>query len=296
MKMLSTLFALATVAVPASALAQNDFSTVEIKAQELAPGVAVLFGAGGNIGVSYGDDGTVLIDDQFAPLTGKIQSAVASLGAQPVKFLINTHWHFDHSGGNENLGKAGAIIMAHDNVRVRMAAGATVAGNVVPPAAKVALPVITYAEGLKLHLNGEEVRVIHMPAGHTDGDSIIHWTKSNVIHMGDLFMLQISFPFVDVGSGGDVRGFVAAADKVLAIANDQTKIIPGHGAIATKADLQNHRNMIATVIAKVEAAIKAGKTLDQIKASRPADGFGVKADGFISADSFVETVYAQLKG
>ncbi|MFN0046730.1 MAG: MBL fold metallo-hydrolase [Sphingorhabdus sp.] len=296
MKMLSTLFALATVAVPASALAQNDFSTVEIKAQELAPGVAVLFGAGGNIGVSYGEDGTVLIDDQFAPLTGKIQSAVASLGAQPVKFLINTHWHFDHSGGNENLGKAGAIIMAHDNVRVRMAAGATVAGNVVPPAAKVALPVITYAEGLKLHLNGEEVRVIHMPAGHTDGDSIIHWTKSNVIHMGDLFMLQISFPFVDVGSGGDVRGFVAAADKVLAIANDQTKIIPGHGAIATKADLQNHRNMIATVIAKVEAAIKAGKTLDQIKASRPADGFGVKADGFISADSFVETVYAQLKG
>ena len=296
MKMLSTLFALATVAVPASALAQNDFSTVEIKAQELAPGVAVLFGAGGNIGVSYGEDGTVLIDDQFAPLTGKIQSAVASLGAQPVKFLINTHWHFDHSGGNENLGKAGAIIMAHDNVRVRMAAGATVAGNVVPPAAKVALPVITYAEGLKLHLNGEEVRVIHMPAGHTDGDSIIHWTKSNVIHMGDLFMLQISFPFVDVGSGGDVRGFVAAADKVLAIANDQTKIIPGHGAIATKADLQNHRNMIATVIAKVEAAIKAGKTLDQIKASRPADGFGVKADGFITADSFVETVYAQLKG
>ena len=296
MKMLSTLFALATVAVPASALAQNDFSTVEIKAQELAPGVAVLFGAGGNIGVSYGEDGTVLIDDQFAPLTGKIQSAVASLGAQPVKFLINTHWHFDHSGGNENLGKAGVTIMAHDNVRVRMAAGATVAGNVVPPAAKVALPVITYAEGLKLHLNGEEVRVIHMPAGHTDGDSIIHWTKSNVIHMGDLFMLQISFPFVDVGSGGDVRGFVAAADKALAIANDQTKIIPGHGAIATKADLQNHRNMIATVIAKVEAAIKAGKTLDQIKASRPADGFGVKADGFISADSFVETVYAQLKG
>ena len=296
MKMLSSFIAFAMAAIPASALAQDDFGKVEIKSQQLAPGVAVLFGAGGNIGVSYGEDGTVLIDDQFAPLTGKIQSAVASLGAQPVKFLINTHWHFDHSGGNENLGKAGAIIMAHDNVRVRMAAGATVAGNVVPPAAKVALPVITYAEGLKLHLNGEEVRVIHMPAGHTDGDSIIHWTKSNVIHMGDLFMLQISFPFVDVGSGGDVRGFVAAADKVLAIANDQTKIIPGHGAIATKADLQNHRNMIATVIAKVEAAIKAGKALDQIKASRPADGFGVKADGFISADSFVETVYAQLKG
>lgn len=284
-----------SLSLTAPAVAQQDMSKVEIKTQQLAPGVAVLFGAGGNIGVSYGEDGTVLIDDQFAPLTGKIQKAVSDLGATPVKFLINTHWHFDHSGGNENLGKAGAIIMAHDNVRVRMTAGATVAGNAVPPAAKAALPVITYADGLKLHLNGEEVRVIHMSAGHTDGDSIVHWTTSNVIHMGDLFMFGVSFPFVDVGSGGDVRGFVAAADKALAIANDQTKIIPGHGPVATKADLQNHRNMVAGVIAKVEEGIKAGKTLDQIKASRPADGYGVKADGFITADRFVETVYNILK-
>jgi cyclase len=279
----------------AAPVAAQDMSKVEIKAQQLAPGVAVLFGAGGNIGVSYGEDGTILVDDQFAPLTPKIQTAVAGLGATPVKFLINTHWHFDHSGGNENLGKAGAIIMAHDNVRIRMATGATVAGNVVPPAAKAALPLITYADGVKLHLNGEEVRVIHVEPAHTDGDSIIHWTKSNVIHMGDTFMLQISFPFVDVGSGGNVRGFVAAADKVLAIADDQTKIIPGHGAVATKADLQNHRNMIATVIAKVEAGITAGKTLEQIKASKPGDGFGVKADGFISQDAFVTTVYNQVK-
>jgi glyoxylase-like metal-dependent hydrolase (beta-lactamase superfamily II) len=292
MKFKSSLLALSLLAAPAVA---QDFSKVEIKTEKLAPSVAVLFGAGGNIGVSYGEDGTVLIDDQFAPLTPKIQAAVAALGAQPVKFLVNTHWHFDHSGGNENLGKAGAIIMAHDNVRVRMAAGATVAGNAVPPAAKAALPVVTYADGLKLHLNGEEVRVVHVPAAHTDGDSFIHWTKSNVIHMGDLFMLQVSFPFVDAGSGGNVRGFVTAADRVLAIADDQTKIIPGHGAIATKADLQNHRNMIATVIAKVEAGIKAGKTLDEIKASKPADGFGIKPDGFISADTFVATVYSQVK-
>ena len=221
---------------------------------------------------------------------------MAALGATPVKFLVNTHWHGDHSGGNENLGKTGAIIMAHDNVRVRLAAGGTIAGNAVPPAAKAALPVITYAEGLKLHLNGEEVRVISVAPAHTDGDSFIYWTKSNVIHMGDLFMLQISFPFVDRDSGGDVRGFVAAADKVLAIADDQTKIIPGHGAMATKADLQNHRNMIATVIAKVEAGIKAGQTLGQIKASNPTDGFGVNPKGFISADAFVETVYNNLKG
>lgn len=290
-----TALALSLCLVPLPAVAQQDMSKVEIKPQQLAPGVAVLFGAGGNIGVSYGDDGTILIDDQFAPLTGKIQKAVADLGATPVKFLINTHWHFDHSGGNENLGKAGAVIMAHDNVRVRMASGATVAGNVTPPAAKVALPVITYSDGIKLHLNGEEVRVIHMPAGHTDGDSIIHWTKSNVIHMGDLFFFGITFPFVDGRSGGNVRGIVAAADKVLAIADDNTKIIPGHGAVANKADLQKYRDMVAQIISKVEIGIKEGKTLDQIKASHPADGYGVKADGFITADRFVETVYDMVK-
>lgn len=283
---------LASAALIASGpvLAQ-DMSKVEIKTEQVAPGVAVLFGAGGNIGVSYGEDGTILIDDQFAPLTEKIQTAVSTLGAQPVKFLVNTHWHYDHTGGNENLGKANAVIMAHDNVRVRMAAGQ---GN-QKPAAKIALPVVTYADGLKLHLNGEEVRVIHMPAGHTDGDSIVHWTKSNVIHMGDLFFLRMSFPFVDASSGGNVRGVIAAADKVLAMADAQTKIIPGHGPVATKADLQQYRDMVAEIVSRVEAGIKAGKTLEQIKAQRPADGFGVKTDGFITADRFVETVYEMVK-
>jgi cyclase len=178
---------------------------------------------------------------------------------------------------------------------VRLASDQKTQFGEVKASPKVALPVITYADGLKLHLNGEEIRVISVAPAHTDGDSFIHWSKSNVIHMGDLFMLQVSFPFVDRDSGGDVRGFVAAADTVLAIANDQTKIIPGHGAMATKADLQNHRNMIATVIAKVEAGIKAGQTLEQIKASNPTDGFGVNPKGFSSADRFVETVYNNLK-
>ena len=279
----------------APAFAQQDFSKVEIKPQVLAPGVAVLFGAGGNIGVSYGEDGTILVDDQFAPLTPKIQAAVAALGATPVKFLVNTHWHGDHSGGNENLGKAGAVIMAHDNVRVRMASDQKTPFGEVKASAKAALPVITYADGLKLHLNGEEVRVIHMPVGHTDGDSIIHWTKSNVIHMGDLFFFGMSYPFVDGSSGGNVRGLVVAADKVLEIADDNTKIIPGHGAVATKADLVKYREMVASIIVKVETAAKAGKTLDEIKAMRPADGYGVKADGFITADRFVETVYNMVK-
>lgn len=292
----SFLFGLSLVAMTAApAAAQTDFDKVEIKPQQLAPGVAVLFGAGGNIGVSYGPDGTVLIDDQFAPLTAKIQKAVADLGAAPVKYLINTHWHGDHSGGNENFGNAGAMIMAHDNVRVRMASEQDRGGKKTPASPKIALPVITYDGGLTLHLNGEDVRAVHVKPGHTDGDSIIYWTKSNVIHMGDLFFYQMSFPFVDASSGGNIRGVLAAADKALAIADDSTKIIPGHGAVATKADLQKYRDMVAAVITKVEAGIKSGQTLDQIKASRPADGFGVKADGFITADAFVETVYSMVK-
>lgn len=282
-----------TLAAPGHA--QQDFSKVEVKAENLAPGVSVLFGAGGNIGVSHGEDGTVLIDDQFAPLTPKIQAAVAALGASPVKFLINTHWHGDHSGGNENFGKAGAVIMAHDNVRVRMATDQKTPFGEVKASPKVALPVITYAEGLKLHLNGEEVRVISVPPAHTDGDSVVHWTKSNVIHMGDLFFHKMSYPFVDRSSGGDVRGVIAAADMVLAMANDQTKIIPGHGAVASKADLQAYRDMLVAIVGKVEAAVKAGKSLEEVKAMKPADGFGVNPSGFITADRFIEMVYSTLK-
>ena len=249
-----------------SASAQQDFSKVEIKAEKLAPGVAVLFGAGGNIGVSYGPDGTVIIDDQFAPLTPKIQAAIADLGATPVKFLINTHWHFDHSGGNENFGKAGAIIMAQDNVRVRMAAGGTVAGNASPPSPAVALPVVTYADGLKLHLNGDEVRTVHTGGGHTDGDSIVVWKNANVIHMGDLFMNNVSLPFVDLASGGNAVRLHATIEKALTLANDQTKIIPGHGAMATKADLIAWRDMLTSVIGSVRAGVKAKKSLAQIQA------------------------------
>lgn len=289
------LVAVTALALATPGQAQQDFSKVEVKAENLAPGVSVLFGAGGNIGVSHGEDGTVLIDDQFAPLTPKIQAAVAALGASPVKFLINTHWHGDHSGGNENFGKAGAVIMAHDNVRVRMATDQKTPFGEVKASPKVALPVITYAEGLKLHLNGEEVRVISVPPAHTDGDSVVHWTKSNVIHMGDLFFHKMSYPFVDRSSGGDVRGVIAAADKVLAMANDQTKIIPGHGAVASKADLQAYRDMLVAIVGKIEAAVKAGKSLEEVKAMKPADGFGVNPSGFITADRFVEMVYGTFK-
>lgn len=277
------------------ATAQQPMTDVTIKAEPLAPGVAVLFGQGGNIGVSYGPDGTVLIDDQFAPLTAKIQAAVAALGAEPVKFLINTHWHYDHTGGNENFGKAGALIMAHDNVRVRMAAGAAaLAGRDVPPAPKVALPVVTYDNGLKLHLNGDEVRTVHMPHGHTDGDSIVIWRSANVVHMGDLFFNKVTLPFIDLKSGGSVRGLLAAAEKTLTLIDDRTKIIPGHGPVATRGDLIAYRDMLRDIIGKVEAGIKAKRGLAAIKASKPAAAYDTNPQAFIKGDTFVETVYASL--
>ena len=286
--------ATAIASVPtAPAIAQVP-AAVTITAEKLAPGVAVLFGQGGNIGVSYGADGTVLVDDQFAPLTPKIQAAVAELGATPVKYLINTHWHYDHTGGNENFGKAGALILAHDNVRIRMAAGATVRGQVVPPALKIALPVVTYDQGLKVHLNGDEVRTIHLANGHTDGDSIVIWRSANVVHMGDLYFNKVTLPFIDLNSGGSAKGLLAAIDKALTLVDDRTKIIPGHGPMASKADLAGYRAMLADVIGKVEAGIKAKRTLDAIKATKPAARYDTNPQAFIKGDGFVETIYKSL--
>lgn len=288
-----SLFAVLTAAISTPLAAQQDYSKVEIKAEKLAPGVAVLFGAGGNIGVSYGSDGTVIIDDQFAPLTSKIQAAISALSATPVKFLINTHWHFDHSGGNENFGKAGAIIMAHDNVRVRMIGGGTTVGNVTPPALPVALPVVTYLDGVKLHLNGDEVRTVFTGGGHTDGDSLVVWEKANVIHMGDLFMNKVSLPFIDLASGGNAVHLLATIEKALALTNAQTKIIPGHGPMATQADLMAWRDMLVSVIGSVRTGVKAKKSLAQIQAMKPAAKWEIST-GFIKGDAFVEAVYKSI--
>ena len=274
-----------------SALAQQP--EVTIKVEQIAPGVAVLFGQGGNIGLSYGEDGNVLIDDQFAPLTPKILAAVATVDPDPVKFLINTHWHDDHSGGNENLGKAGAVIMAHDNVRVRMASPQTRGDRTTPASPKIALPVVTYQDGLSLHVNGDEIRTIHVHDAHTDGDSFVMWKKANVVHMGDLFFNKVTLPFIDLNSGGNARGLLAAADKVLAMTNAETKYIPGHGPMATRADLVAYRDMLKTVIDTVAGGIKAKKTLAQLQATKPAAKWEV-AGAFISGDAFVKAVYESL--
>jgi len=288
--------ALAATMLAAPVAAQQDFSKVEIKVERIAPGVAVLFGAGGNIGLSYGEDGNALVDDQFAPLTDKILAAVGTVDPDPVRFVINTHWHFDHTGGNENLGRRGAVIMAHDNVRKRMSSEQFLAAlnQKVPPSPKDALPVVTFGDGVTLHLNGDTLHVIHVANAHTDGDSLVHWQKADVLHMGDTFFHRASFPFIDLSSGGSIDGLIGAINKALTIARPTTKVIPGHGPVASRQELAAYREMLVDVRGKVYAGIRAKRTLARIQATKPAARYGMP-DGFITPDRFVEAVYNSLQ-
>lgn len=282
------------LAAAAPCAAQQNFDSVEILTEQAAPGIAVLFGAGGNIAVSHGADGTVVIDDQFAPLTDRIMAAIAALGATPAKYLINTHWHGDHTGGNENFGRAGAIIMAQDHVRDRMASEQRRGERVTPASPAIALPVITWHDGITVHINGETVRTMHMPHAHTDGDSVVWFQNANVFHMGDLYFNQVSLPFIDLNSGGDVRGVLAAAERVIALSNDSSVIIPGHGPLARRSDLIAYRDMLAEVIGVVQRERAAGKTLEQIIAMRPAARWDTNPGAFIGGNAFVTAVYTSL--
>ena len=291
---LALLFALAFSSAPV--LAQN-FDKVQIKTEQINATTYMLTGAGGNIGVSVGEDALFLIDDQYAPMTPKIKAALAAISSKPVKFVINTHWHDDHSGGNENFGKADAVIVAHENVRKRMSSGQLIEflGRTVSASPKAALPVVTFTRDMTFHLNGEELYVQHMPNAHTDGDAIIKLRKSNVVHMGDLFFNK-NYPFIDMSSGGSIDGVIAAADKVLAEADDATRIIPGHGVLASKADLAAYRAMLAAVSSRIKVLVREGKTLEQVQAAKPtADYDAAWGKGFIAPSRMVEMVYKDLK-
>ena len=286
------LIALALCAVAPAAAQQPDWSNVEIRVERVAPGVAVLFGRGGNIGLSYGADGNVLIDDQYAPLTERILAAVRSVDPDPVRFVVNTHWHGDHTGGNENVGRAGAVIVAHDNVRRRMSVEQFVLGNTVPASPPGALPVITFSDDLSFHLNGDDIRVHHVEHAHTDGDALVHWTRANVLHMGDTFFNGM-LPFIDIGSGGSIDGAIAAVEAGLSIANDQTVIIPGHGPVARRADLVRYRDMLRSLRDRIAAEMQAGRSLEQIQALRLADPYATP-NWFISPEAMIETIHRSL--
>jgi glyoxylase-like metal-dependent hydrolase (beta-lactamase superfamily II) len=274
-----------------SVTAQTDFSKVEIKVTKVAGNVYMLEGAGGNIGVSVGDDGILIVDDQFAPLADKIRAALKGIADKKLRFILNTHWHGDHTGGNVAFGPEAPVI-AHDNVRKRMAVEqkSEVFKRTTPASPKEALPVITFNQNLTVHFNGEEIRAIHFPQGHTDGDSVIFFAGSNVVHLGDDFFAG-RFPFVDLESGGSVEGLTKNIGEIITKIPAGAKLIPGHGPLSGIEDLMNYHNMLVTTSDIVRAKIKAGKTLEQIKSEGLPDTWKPWGTGFVKTDVWLETIY-----
>jgi len=277
-----------------SAHAQTDFSKVEIKVTKVAGNVYMLEGSGGNIGVSVGDDGLLIVDDQFAPLADKIRAALKGLADKKLRFILNTHWHGDHTGGNVAFGPEAAII-AHDNVRKRLATEqkSIVFNRTTPPSPKEALPVITFNNSLSVHFNGEEIRAIHFPQGHTDGDSVIFFSASNVVHLGDDFFAG-RFPFVDLESGGSVEGLIRNIGEIIEKIPAGAKLIPGHGPISTLDDLKSYHRMLQQTTDIVRQKIAAGKTVDQIKTEGLPAEWEPWGAGFVKTDRWVETIYRSL--
>ena len=290
--------ALLLTLAPAIVLAQN-FDTITVKATALRGGVYVLTGAGGNIGLSIGADAAFVIDDQFAPLTPKILAAIRTVTPLPVRFVVNTHWHFDHTGGNENMGKAGALLIAHENVRKRMSTDQFIEllKRTEKAAPAAALPVVTFTDSVTFHLNGDDMVAFHVPPAHTDGDVIVHFTKADVVHMGDTFITR-GYPFADLSSGGNVNGIIGAADRVLAICTPQTIIIPGHGLASTDcALLKTWRDMLVTIRERVRAQMQQNRTLDQMKAAGLSAEFDERwGKATIKPDVLIEFMYRALGG
>jgi glyoxylase-like metal-dependent hydrolase (beta-lactamase superfamily II) len=277
---------------------EGEWDEVRFEVQKVAGTVYMLSGvgeaAGGNIGVSVGEDGILLVDDLFAPRVPKIEAALATISAKPVRFVVNTHYHGDHVNGNKVFGSKSTIV-AHDNARQRILEDDAFDMKRGTHAPQQALPILTFDSRISFHFNGEEIRGIHVPSGHTDGDTVVHFTGSNVIHMGDDFF-NGTFPFIDLEAGGSAKGYVAAVKKALAEAPADARFIPGHGPLATRADLAAHLAMMEATLAVVERGIAGGKTLEELKAAKIMDPWAKNAKWFITPEYHLTQLYNSLKG
>jgi glyoxylase-like metal-dependent hydrolase (beta-lactamase superfamily II) len=274
------------------ALGQQDFTNVEIQASRVKGNIYMLNGTGGNVGVSVGSDGVLIVDDKFAPLADKIRAALKGVGGGKLKFILNTHFHGDHTGGNQVFGPEAPII-AHTNVRKRLSAEQTRGGNTAPAAPKEAWPVVTFDNSVSVHFNGEEIKALHFPHAHTDGDSVIFFTGSNVVHMGDDFFAG-RFPYVDLGAGGDVEGLQKSIGEVIRRVPADVTIIPGHGPVSKLQDLKTYHRMLVETTDIVRKAMAAGKGLDQIKQEGVPEEWSSWGGGFISTERWIETIHRSL--
>ena len=284
------------VFLPLVVSAQQNFDTVKIRPFKLTESLYMLTGSGGNIGVLTGPEGVLMVDDQYAPLSDKIKQAIKSLDPGEINYVINTHLHGDHSGGNENFRKLGATLVAHDNVRTRMMKeSVNRQGKTVPPRSAEAWPAVTFESKLNVHVNGEDLELIHLDRGHTDGDIIVRFTKANVIHTGDAYV-RYGYPFIDLGSGGSFPGFINTLDIIYAVANEGTRIIPGHGAVATRADVKALRDKLVDIRDQVVTALRKGTRVEDIAAMGITDKYEAElGKGFIKGKDFVLMVAAEMK-
>ena len=299
MKVFSRIFILSAAMTSAAAVsAQQDFSNVQIVPHSLGDGLYFLEGQGGNIGVSVGDDGVFLIDDQFAPLTEKIIAAVATLSDQPIRFLLNTHYHGDHVGGNQNLGQAGVVIISNENVRTRLQAGFTNGDlqRALTAEQKAGLPVITYADSIDLHLNGHDIHAFHVAPAHTDGDSFVVFRDANLIHTGDVFRTT-GYPRADGNANGSFYGIMAGYQILLDISDENTRFLPGHGVVSDRNEVASQLQMFTTIRDRVKAGVDAGMTLEQIQASKPTAEYDAQWSAGVATagDDLVAVIYGELR-
>ena len=273
-------------------ISQRDWSKIEIKTEKVTDNIYMLQGSGGNIAVLTGDEGTLMVDDQFAPLSERIMAAIKELTDHPVHYLLNTHWHGDHTGGNENFANAGAIIIAHDNVRKRLSTdNVRPFGRTTPAGPEAAWPKMTFNDEMHVYYNNENIHLIHNHNAHTDGDAFVYFSDANVLHMGDCFFKD-RFPFIDRDTGGSPDCYIEAVSQALLIVDSDTKIIPGHGALATKQDLQNFYNMLTTMRDRVKKAINDGHSLEETLAANLTEGYETWGTGFINDEKMVKGLYA----